>query len=94
MLILFIFLVNFFEFEALFGYKSEYFWVLRDLIFDVDLFFYGFGIFVLIVIEIIVTSILLIFDIFDIDLAVAFELIVWFVIDDVDIDFFSGFLLN
>ena len=93
-LILFIFLINLFEFEAFFRYKAEYFRVLWDLLFNIDLIFYGFIIFVLKVIEIVISSIFLIFDIFNINITVALELIVRFIVYDIDIDFFSGFLFN
>jgi len=93
-LILFIFLINFFEFETIFRYKAEYFRVLWDLLFYIDFISYGFIIFVLKVIEIVISSIFLIFNVFHVNITVAFELIVWFIVYDIDIDFFSGFLFN
>ena len=59
-LILFIFLINFFEFEAIFGDEAEYFRVLWDLLLDIDLIFWSSMIFVLEIIEIIMTGIFLI----------------------------------
>lgn len=93
-LILFIFLINFFEFETIFSYKTEYFRVLWDLLFYIDFISYGFIIFVLKVIEIIISSIFLIFNVFHVNITVAFKLIVRFIVYDINIDFFSGFLFN
>lgn len=85
---------NLFELLTLFGDESEYVIVLSDLLLMIS---FDFDILIVLSLKVIELSILctgLIFPFICIIIAISLELIIWFVIDNIKPQFFSGFLFN